>query len=202
MAGLTFTPWAVFGGVMAGFENLIKQTSSVIADRKAKHFIEALDEVNWVSFAFDTLLGIGGGWALGAGGVVQVGALLGVLGYFGGIFALNISGKSVNPSARDLFANAFFGGVLSYANAGLGELMNMLGMTFVEKAAVYGFIGVESLAVQHVLTDDNPLQNSQEEASLLWGGLNALSVITEQPGILMTILANTVINTTTGSVDS
>lgn len=195
-------PPPMAGGLLVGGENLINQVNHIIDQGRATNFFDALDEVDWLNFASDTILGIAGGWALGTSGAMQIGALLGIQGYILGIVALNASGKSVNPTIRDIYANAFFGGALAYANAGLSAVMSMLEMSVMEQMIFYGFIGVESLALQHVLTDDNPLESSQEKGSLLYGGLNALSIIPGQPGIFITIIANTVINTKAGSVDS
>lgn len=165
--------------------------------------------------------GLGGGF-LGVGGAITSSAILGGVGYYLGTMVFNyLEGERQSvfkgASFESLAGNVIFGGILGGVTSFVGRLnIPQGGVEFTGVASTlvpfssmplwyqglfYGLTGSGVLAVQHLLTDNDPLGSKEEPIGIVAGLSNAVSVYSGLSGVLLTAMGNTLITLVGNALD-
>ena len=150
----------------------------------------------------------GGAGALFATGNVGTGALLGLLGYLGGLGLHNLPNYNSDDPLGSLLkgfnlenaaSGAFFGGVLNgltgLAGGGLDKLFGTaVGGAFTTKVALYPLIGLVINSIQYMASDITNGNAKPTGGGPIWGFANVGSAPGGMLGNFFTLLGNTLAN--------
>gem|GEM_PF-3470563 len=192
VVALAPAPATTIGAVAVALENLAYQTNKIVSEGKAGSFFEALGQVNLAELAFSATYGAAGGSLLGGSGIISSASRSGALAFASIDFVLN---NQISP--KNIITSGFWSAPLGPINATIAQSATHLISTPILRAiqhgGFYAIAGFGTLTMQHIITDDNPLQDN-EPIALTAGFLNAVSVKSGNVGIFLAFLSDAIIN--------
>ncbi len=166
--------------------------------------------LDWESIFRSSTYGSLAGGILAVGGATTANALLGAGGYTLGTILYNRAVGN-NPvegiTFENLALNTVSGGILGGLNQAVGGI-NVGGSVALRnaprylQAVGYSVVGFGVVTTQHLLTDDNPLESHEETSALSSGYLNAVSIVSGDLGVFLTLLTNAIITASGHSTDT